>query len=114
MRGEAAEGVHLGFYRDALMEDFHVLGAVDDIASQRALGLETGKDQVAILAPEVVLEVVDNAPAGAHTAAGDDDCAALYPVYRHRFFRAWRAGQDRLPIFRWFYIRRPDRGAGSG
>ena len=94
VRGEAAEGVYLGFYRDALMEDFYILRTVDNATPQCALSLKTGEDQMAVVAPEVVLEMMDDSPAGAHAAAGDDDRAALDPVDRHRLFHAGCAAQD--------------------
>ncbi|MNV87224.1 hypothetical protein D3C71_1813320 [compost metagenome] len=80
------------------MEHFHRAGAVDYGASRRAFGLEAGEHHVAILAPEVVLEMMGDAPAGAHAAAGDDDGAALDPVDRHGFVRGRGAAQDRQPV----------------
>src|SRR3990167_5003755 len=98
MGGETAEGVDLRFDRDALVEHFHRAGAVDYGASRGASGLEAGEYHMAILAPEVVLEVVGDASAGAHATAGDDDGAALDPVDRHGLLRRWRATQDRQPV----------------
>src|SRR5690606_24843373 len=77
---EAAQRVHLRVHRDALVHQLDGPGAIDDRPPQRAAGLEAGYHQVTFLAPEVVLEMMQDAPAGAHAAAGDDDHAALEAV----------------------------------
>lgn len=98
MGGEAAQGVDLGLDRDALVQHAYRRRAVDYVAAKSAGRLETGEHQVTFAAPEVVLEVVDDAPAGAHAAAGNDDGAALDPVDRHGIFRRRGDAQGRQPF----------------
>ena len=69
---EAADGVDLRVDVDGFAGDAHGLGAVDDAASQRAVRLVTHEDDVIVGVPDAVFEVMDDAPAVAHTAAGHD------------------------------------------
>src|SRR5690606_18753565 len=80
MCGEAAESMHPGSYRDALMQQLDGLSTVDNGPTQSAAGLKARNDQVTFLAPEVVLEVVQDPSAVTHAATGDDDCAAFEAV----------------------------------
>ena len=43
MGGEAVDRVYVGAHRDALAKDPHFLGAIDDVARQRAVGGESDK-----------------------------------------------------------------------
>ncbi len=94
---EAAQRVHLRVHRDALVHQLDGPGAIDDRPPQRAAGLEAGYHQVTFLAPEVVLEMMQDAPAGAHAAAGDDDHAALEAVDGHRVLGGGCGFQHRQP-----------------
>src|SRR3569832_2058655 len=77
MGGEAADGVDLGRHAYLLAPELDELAAVDQRAAQRSLCLVTDDQDMAALAPHVVLEVMTDAAALAHAAAGDDDGAAI-------------------------------------
>nr|BAL53776.1 hypothetical protein HGMM_F08F07C35 [uncultured Acetothermia bacterium] len=59
--------------------------------TQRPVGLIAHKDDAALRAPQLMLEMVQDPPAGAHAAAGDDDRVACQRVDRFGFF--WGAGK---------------------
>lgn len=77
---EAANGVDLGADGDGFAEDADHGCAFDEFAAEGAVGLVADDDDVDALAPEVVLEVVKDAAAGAHARAGDHDGGALMVV----------------------------------
>ena len=105
----------LGVHRYALMHQLDGFRAIDDGATKCAARLEARNDQVTFLTPEVVLEVMKNAPTIAHAAAGDNDRATFETVDGHRFFRGWRRPEyrqpclDTLPVTirccAWFYVQ---------
>ena len=68
---------------EALAEQVHVPGAIDDLSRQRALGRVPDEDDARLGPPEVVAEVVAHAAAGAHPGTGHDDGAAGDAVDRH-------------------------------
>jgi hypothetical protein len=62
-------------HRDFATENGHPTHAVHEAPSERAAGLEAGNDHMCVAPPEVVLEMMANAPPGTHAAAGNDDGA---------------------------------------
>jgi hypothetical protein len=75
MGGEAADGVHFRGNLVVLAPEPDLAGAIHQRAAGGAAGLEAHDHHVGLAAPDIVLEVVLDAPAGAHAAAGDDDGA---------------------------------------
>ena len=70
---ETTQRMHLRINGNSLVHQLDRGRAIDDRPAQCAAGLEARNDQMAFLAPEVVLEVMQDAPAGAHATAGNDD-----------------------------------------
>src|SRR5690606_1178203 len=58
----------------------HALGSVDERAPQRPLRLVTDYHQARLVTPQVVLEVMEYAPARRHARRSDDHGAALHVV----------------------------------
>ena len=71
--GEAVDGVDACSDGDILTEDCHMFGTVDDAACERPNGGVADKHDARILTTKIVLEVVADATAGAHSRAGYDD-----------------------------------------
>ena len=88
MRGQAAHRVHARSHADVAAVDAHPLRAIDQPAAQCADALVTDEHHVRTAHAEVLLEVMQDAAAIGHAAAGDDDRAAPHPVDRHRLFSA--------------------------
>ena len=77
---EAVDGVHLGPHRHLLAEYLHLGRAFHQQAAGGVLGLEAHDHHVAVGPPQVVLQVVLDAPGVGHAAARDDDGRAHVPV----------------------------------
>ena len=80
MGRETTDRVHLGLNPEVLAVDTDAVLAVHQPAAEGAVGLEADDQHVAAAPSEVLLQVMDDAPAGAHATAGDDDGAAVQPV----------------------------------
>src|SRR5690606_41173243 len=96
-------------HADGLLPQAHVLRTVHQLAPERALRLVTDQHDVTLRPPQVVLQVVQDAPAVAHAAAGDHDGAGADVVDAHRV--GGRAGrldvrQERLFVGRIEELRR--------
>ena len=70
--GKPLEVDDLGADGDILAEQPHALGAVQQVASQRTGRLEAHEHHGAVGAPEVVFQMVADAPRIAHAGGGDD------------------------------------------
>ena len=88
MRGQAADGVHRRVDALVLAVDAHPLRAIDQAPAQRAHALVADEHHMRAAPAEVVPEVVEDAPAVGHAAAGDDDRTAFEAVDRHRLLGA--------------------------
>src|SRR4030065_211666 len=80
MSRQTADGVDMRGHADGFAPEPDGLCAVHDLASERRTRLKAGKNDVALFAPEIVLEVMADAPAVAHAAAGDDNGPAAPAV----------------------------------
>ena len=78
--GKPLEVDDLGADGDILAEQPHALGAVQQVASQRAGRLEAHEHHGAVGAPEVVFQMVADAPRIAHAGGGDNDLGRLVHV----------------------------------
>ena len=58
---------------DILAEELHVLFAVIELAAERSLRLIADEEHCALLPPEIVLEMVADAPRLTHAACREDD-----------------------------------------
>src|SRR5674476_1007063 len=85
MSGKTINGVNAGPNRNILAKNVHLLGAVDNTASESPNGCVADEHDARIRATEIVLKVVAHAAAGAHARAGHDDGPAMDAVYRNRF-----------------------------
>ena len=83
--GKALEIHDLRPDRDLLAEELHALHAVEQSAPERAGRLEADEHHRAVRAPEVVLEVVADAPRIAHTGGGNDDLGCFVEVEHSGF-----------------------------
>src|SRR3989344_8078214 len=83
MSRQTADGVDVRGHANGFAPELHAGCAVHDLASERATRLKAGKNDVALFAPEIVLEVMADAPAVAHAAAGDDNGPAAHAVDGH-------------------------------
>ena len=95
MGGEAVDGIDARPDRNVLAENAHLLGAVDDVARERATGCVADEYDARIVATEIVLQVMAHTAAGAHAGAGHDDGAAVDAVYRDGFGGLPREMQSR-------------------
>jgi len=88
--GKAVDREDLCTDGDILVEDPHLLGAVDDLTARRSLCLEADKNDARPVSPEVVTEMVLD-PAGIrHSACRDHHGRSLSLVDFHRFLRLER------------------------
>src|SRR5690606_625220 len=71
--GESAQRMKLRVDRQALVHDAYLLLAIDQSAANRSPGLKARENDVTVLAPEVVLEMMDDATAVTHAGSGNDD-----------------------------------------
>src|SRR5690554_727379 len=82
MGREAADGAHLRLDRQLLAQHPHPLGAVYDLATQGAGGLEADDHQAGSGLLQGVAEGVDDEVGRAHVGPGDDDGPAVDAVDR--------------------------------
>src|SRR5512143_4141082 len=61
-----------------------MVSTVDDAPPQCAARLEAYKDQMTVLAPDILFEMVLDASAVTHAAAGDDQCTGTDTIDGHR------------------------------
>ena len=73
MAGQAAHLADLRIDLHRFAKQPYFIGTLDQCAPQRAGGLEPHKQDGAFPAPQVVLEVVADAPGITHAGSGDDD-----------------------------------------
>ena len=85
MRREAVEALNLRFDGDFFTEDADALDAVDEAAAKAAFRLIADEENRRFRAPEIVLEVMQDAAGIAHARGRDDDGAALFAVERAGF-----------------------------
>ena len=78
--GKALEIHDLRFDGNLLTEELHALRAVEQLAAERAGRLEADEHHCAVSAPEVVLEMVADAPRVAHTGGRNDDLGCFVEV----------------------------------
>lgn len=83
--GKALEVHDLRPDRDLLAEELHALHTVEQSAPERAGRLEADEHHCAVSAPEVVLEMVADAPRVAHTGGGNDDLGRFVEVEHSGF-----------------------------
>ena len=95
MGREAVDRMDASAYRNRLAEDRNRRGAVDDLSRERALRRVADEDHAALLASEVLAQVMPHAPARAHPRAGHDDGAPGDPIDRDRLRRLPRETQLR-------------------
>src|ERR1043165_5446517 len=77
MGRETANRIDVRLDRDLLAHDLHPWRVVDHAAGERALRGEADDDDPRLLAPEVVHQVMHQAPASRHARPGHDDRAPL-------------------------------------
>src|SRR5690606_34846538 len=95
VRGQPPDGVDAGGDPDLLAVDHDPIGTVDQAAAERSLALVADDHHPRLAAPEVVPQVVQDAAAGAHAAAGDDQGAAAHLVDAHRVLGGGRLSEVR-------------------
>ena len=82
----AGQDGDLGVHGDLVAEDLHTLGAVVQLAAERADCLIAHEQHRALRPPEVILQMVADAAGVAHAARGEDDLRRLVGVERHGVF----------------------------
>ena len=85
MGGEALHIVNFSADADGLTHNLHFFRTINNLSAQGALSLEAGENYAAFLAPQIVLQMVQNTACVGHAAGGQDNLGAGGIINGHGF-----------------------------